>query len=244
MTNISVLIKLSESDKRIIFALLLVFILLFVLIGFIGMLITRLMKWQGKKMDTLVHDAVVSKVITDKKHLRSYGRKKNWREFYRSAIIPFLLIVLSFIVLLINDLIINDFSYNVFDYKKTGFTTLLFLWDFSDPNIYIKFFGLTIIGNFPPLLNTPHFEVSAIGSYIFAPLFIVGTVWYLIAVQCLIARSYRLYKIVHSVFEKTLEGYKQNDFSNVDPNIIDSAKDEINKEKEANESASNPVNNK
>lgn len=238
MTNINFLIKLSESDKRVIFAFLLIFILVFVLIGLIGMLITRLMKWQGKKMDTLVHDAVIAKVVTDKKHLRKYGRKKNWREFYRSAAIPFLLICLSFIVLLVNDLILADFSYNVFDHKETGFTTLLFLWDFSDPNIYIKFFGLTIIGDFPPLLNTPHFEVKAIGSYIFAPLFLVGSIWYLIAVQCLIARSYRLYKLIHSVFEKTLEGYKQNEYNNIDPNIIDSAKEELTKEKETNEVAS------
>ncbi|MGM9874095.1 MAG: hypothetical protein ACI31G_04180 [Bacilli bacterium] len=231
------LVKLSESDKRVIFAFLLIFILVFVLIGLIGMLIARLMKWQGKKMDTLVHDVLVAKVVTDKKHLRRYGRKKNWREFFKNASIPFLLIILAFVALLINDIILDDFSYNIFDYKKTGFTTLLFLWDFSEPSIYIKFFGMTIIGDFPPLLNTPHFEVSAIGSYIFAPLFLVGAVWYLIAVQCLIARSYRLYKLVHSVFEKSLDGFRQDDYSKVDPMVIDSAKEELNKEKAAKESA-------
>ena len=64
----NILVSLSENDKRLIFALLLVFILVFVLIGYIGFLITRVMKWQGKKLDHVVADPVVTRVITDKKH--------------------------------------------------------------------------------------------------------------------------------------------------------------------------------
>lgn len=228
--SLHLFIQLSENDKRLIFALLLIFILVFVLIGFIGMWVSKIMKWQGKKMDTLVHDAVISKVITDKKHLRKYGRKKNWREFYKSARIPFLLILLSFLVLLINDIILQDFSYNIFDHKETGFPTLLFLWDFNDPEIYVKWFGLNIIADFPKLFNTPHFEVKAIGSYIFTPLFLVGTVWYLVAIQCFIARSYRLYKLIHSVFEKSLEGYKQNDYTGINGAVVDAAKEQLDNE--------------
>ena len=78
----NLLVQLTENDKIFISALLLVIILLFVICGFIGMWIVRLMKWQGKKMDTLVHDVVVTKVITNKKHLGQYGRKKNWRLFF------------------------------------------------------------------------------------------------------------------------------------------------------------------
>ena len=58
------LISLSENDKRLIFALLLVLILVFVVIGYLGYLVTRLMKWQGKKLDSLVADPVVTHVIT------------------------------------------------------------------------------------------------------------------------------------------------------------------------------------
>ena len=222
-----IFLQLSENDKRLIFALLLIFILVFVLIGFIGMWVSKIMKWQGKKMDTLVHDAVISKVIADKKHLKVYGRKKNWREFYKSAKIPLLLLICSFLVLLINDLIIQDFSYNIFDYKKTGFSTLLFLWDFNDPDIYVNWFGLKIIGSLPKLLNSPHFEVEAIASYIFVPLFLISAIWYLVAVQCFISRTYRLSKLVHSVFEKSLEGYKQNDYSEINGAIVDAAKEKL-----------------
>ena len=83
----NLLVSLSENDKRLIFALLIVFVLVFVLIGYIGFLITRIMKWQGKKIDAVVADAVVSRVITTKKHFKEYARKKNWR--YSLYINPF-----------------------------------------------------------------------------------------------------------------------------------------------------------
>ena len=74
----SFLISLSENDKRLIFALFIILILVFVLIGYIGFLITKVMKWQGKKLDSLVADPVVTHVITNKKHFFRYARKKNW----------------------------------------------------------------------------------------------------------------------------------------------------------------------
>ena len=76
-----ILLSLSESDKRLIFAILLGLVLVIFIIGYLGFLLTRLMKWQAKKMDSLVHDAVKLKVITDKNHLIKYGRKKNWNLF-------------------------------------------------------------------------------------------------------------------------------------------------------------------
>ena len=211
----AILVQLSENDKRLIFALLLILILVFVLIGFIGMWISKVMKWQGKRMDTLVHDAVVTKVITDKKHLIRYGRKKNWRQFYKQAWVPLIIVMASFLVLLITCLIRNDFHYDIFDYETTGIGTILFVWDFNDPNIYVNWFGIRIIADWPPLVHSPTFKIEALGSYIFVPTFLVGVIWYLIAIQCLIARSYRLFKLSHSIFEKSLEGYNQNDFTNI-----------------------------
>lgn len=212
------LIKLTENDKRLIFALLISIILIFVLIGVIGHLIHRLMKWQGKKMDSIVHDVVVSKVIKDKHHLKQYGTKRNWRLFYKQARIGLLIVAISFLALLITCWIRKDFNYNIFDHEKTGFNTLFFLWDFNDPESYTKVFGITVLAKWPPLYNTPHFEVDAIGSYIFVPLFVLGVLWYLIATQSLIARQSRLKKLCSTVFEKTLENYNQN--TNVIPTSV------------------------
>lgn len=214
----TLLIKLTENDKRLIIALLLILILLFVLIGVIGMLVQRLMRWQGKRMDTLVHDVVITKVIVDKKHLKKYGKKKSWALFFKQSWLPLLLIMLSFLVLLFTCMIRKDFTYDIFDHNKTGFSTLLFLWDF-DNAIYVKVFGVTVLSEWPPLLNSPHFEVEALGSYIFVPLFLVGTIWYLVAVQSYIARRIRLFKLCHSVFEKSLEGYTQAHGFNTNPTV-------------------------
>ena len=201
------LISLSENDKRLIFALLIVLILVFVLIGYIGYLITKVMKWQGKKMDSLVADTIVTHVITNKKHFFSYARKKNWRLFFKQSYIGILIMLTGAITLLIRDAVMKDFSYNVFDYQKTGFGTLLFVWDFS------KCFqpqGKAILFNWPTLINTPHFSVDAIVSYVFVISMIVGGIWYLTALQSLIARTIRMYKLSTTVFEKSLDGFNQN----------------------------------
>ncbi len=202
----NVFISLSENDKRLIFAILLVLILVIVLIGYIGFLITRVMKWQGKKLDTLVADAVVTRVITDKHHFIRYARKKNWRLFFKQSYIAILLMLFAVIMLIVRDAIYKDFSYNPFN-KDTGFGSLLFLWDFS---VCFKRDGISLVVNWPKLVNTPHFVLDAWGGYIFVIFASVGAIWYLIALQSLIARTFRMYKLSTTAFEKTLEGFNQN----------------------------------
>ena len=203
----NILISLSENDKRLIFALLLVFILVFVLIGYIGFLITRVMKWQGKKLDHVVADPVVTRVITDKKHFKRYARKKNWRLFFKQSYIGVLILLTGGLVLLFRDIFTHDFAYQVFDHKTTGFGTILFVWDFSS---CFKFQSGSLVLNWPVLINTPHLVAEAWASYIFVTCLIVGGLWYLIALQALIARTIRMYHLSTSAFEKTLEGFNQN----------------------------------
>ena len=201
------LISLSENDKRLIFALLIILILVFVLIGYIGFLITKVMKWQGKKLDSLVADPIVTHVITDKKHFFPYARKKNWRLFFKQSYIGILIMLTGALVLLIRNAIMKDFSYNVFEHEKTGFGTLLFIWDFSG---CIKKEGVSIVLNWPVLINSPHFSVDAIVSYIFMTSMIVGGIWYLVSLQALISRTIRMFQLSTKVFEKSLDGFNQN----------------------------------
>ncbi len=204
----NILVSLSENDKRLIFALLLVFILVFVLIGYIGFLITRVMKWQGKKLDHVVADPVVTRVITDKKHFRRYARKKNWRLFFKQSWIGVVILLVGSLVLLFRDIFTHDWAYNVFEYQKTGFGTILFIWNFS--KCITKPEGMGLVLNWPELINTPHLEAQAWASYIFVTCLIIGGLWYLIALQALIARTIRMYKLCSSAFDKTLEGFNQN----------------------------------
>lgn len=205
-----IFISLSETDKRVIFVLLLFIIVTLVILGYIGLIITRVMKWQGKRMDQLTHDVVVTKVIDNKKDFMRYARKKNWVCFFKQAWIPLLIMLVAGLILIIRNAVSKDWSYDVFDYKVTGFGTLLFIFDFSDPDIYVNVFGMTLLAEWPPVISYPHWSWEAWCSYLFVPIMTVGGVWYLISLQCVIARTIRMHELKHSVFDKSLENYNQN----------------------------------
>ncbi len=205
----NVLIKLSETDIRVLIAICMVLILVFVIAGYIGLFTARIMAWQGRRVDGMMSDIVITRVVEDKKGFLRVARIKNWRYFFKTAWIPLIILLIAFAILFAAEAF-YEFTYNIFDYHKQGFTTLLFLWDFNDPEIYVDFFGIKIIGAWPPLINSPHFEVEALWSYFFAPTFLVGVIWYLICLQCLIARTIRIYKLADSIYTKSLDGFNLN----------------------------------
>ena len=208
-----ILVTLSDNDKRMIFSILLIVIILLVLIGFLGYLLFRIMKWQSRKMDTLIHDVVVNKVITDKKHLVKYGRTKNWALFFKQAYIPILLILVGIIVLIIHNSIYNNWNYNPFS-TVDGFGTIFWTWKASG-----EFHGkATDLIRFQIIVldNTPHLVAKAWAGYIACPLLLAGGTWYLIAVSSLLSRTFLLYKRSKEIFEKSLDGYRQNETSNTE----------------------------
>ena len=208
--NLFFLIQLTETDKRIIIALCLVLILVFVLIGLLGSLIIRTMKWQGKKCDTLVSDVVTHKIITNSKQLKKYARKKNSRYFLKQAWIPVLFMVIAGLIYVIHNAVIKDWSYNPFNIE-TGFGSLFFVWDFSDPDLYTEVFGFKVLAKWPDhTINDPHLVKEAICAYIAVPFAVVGFIWYMVAAQAYLARTIRMHQLSKQVFEKSLEGFNGN----------------------------------
>ena len=207
--NLVFLIQLTETDKRILIALCLVLILVFVLIGLLGSLIIRTMKWQAKKCDTLVSDVVVYKIVTTPKQLKKYARKKNGRYFLKQAWIPIIFILVGVITIIIHNAVTKNWAYNPFN-STDGFSTLLFLWDFKDPDSYTTVFNLKVLAKWPPLYNEPHFVVEGIYSYIAVPFLVVGSIWYLVVAQAYLARTIRMHRLAKQVFEKSLEGFNGN----------------------------------
>ena len=206
----NLLIQLSENDKRAIFIFLLAFIIFVALIGYIGYIIKRVMIFQGKKMDTLSHDVIVTKVITNKKDFYRYARKKNWRTFFLQSWIPLTIILFGVIVLLARNAATNDWGYNLLDYNKTGFNTIFFIWDFGNIDKYTtQVFGMTLLARWPDLIHSPEWHKEAWASYIFFPCILVGGLWYLVTLQCVLSRTIRMYQLGHSVFDSSLEGYNQ-----------------------------------
>ena len=207
--GLNFLLKLSENDKHILIAFFLAIIIIFVLCGLFGSLIVRTMKWQGKKCDALIHEVVVNRIITTPHQLRVYARKKNRRCFLKQAWIPVVLIVLGVLLVILHNAIFNTWSYNPFN-KDDGFGTLLFLWDFENPDYYTKVFNLTLLKEWPELINTPHFEPKALFAYFAIPFIFIGGIWYVVAAQAYLARTIRAIKLSKSVFSSNLENFNMN----------------------------------
>jgi ABC-type multidrug transport system fused ATPase/permease subunit len=200
----NLLIKFTENDKRLAIAVLLVLILVFVLIGYIGMLVSRLMKWQGKKVDDMMHDITVTQVVTNSKSFRKIAYKKSGRYFFKQAWIPIIILIVAFIILFICEAI-HDFTYDIFNHETTGFGTLLFIWkDTGEKRIFLEFNSLEMTTTIN-LIHSPTFKVEAIWSYVFVPVFLTGAIWYLVNVQCLISRAFRIEKLSRKVYDKSMD---------------------------------------
>lgn len=228
---IDLLFLLSEADKRLIITFLMLFVLFFVLLSYLGLLVIRIMKYQGKKIETEVYDVVTTRVITDPKKFTSYARKKNLRIFYKTAQIPVIIMVSALLILLLRAIIYGNWTYNPFN-AKDGFATLLFLFDFKAEGVITHVFGIPLIAKWPPLLpeiGTPQFVWNAWAAYIFVPAMSVGLVWYWITLQGFIARFLHIRKLKDSIFAKNLDNYNQNDhFANtITANDINRARQEI-----------------
>lgn len=215
--NPILLIKLTENDKRVIIALLFAIILLFVIIGLLGSLIVRTMKWQGKKCDTLVSDVVTNHIVKTPHQLRKYAAKKNIRHFIKQAWIPIIIILVGVATICIRNAIVKDWSYDILNFNNgtkneggTGIGTLLFIWDFKDESAYTTIWGIKVLASWPPLINEPHFSVDAIWCYVYIACMVVGGTWYVIAAQAYLARTIRAIKLSKKVFEKSLENFDQN----------------------------------
>lgn len=205
----TLLVKLSETEKRVIFALIILVVLVFVLIALIGSLIVKTMKYQGKKMDTLVSDVLTTRVITTRKKFLPYARKKNRQLYFKQSIVPIIIMFVAATILIVYDIINKNFAYNPFN-TTNGFGTLIYTFDFKDPAIYKEFFGVKIIADWPTVVNHPHFVWEAWAGYLFVPLAIVGGIWYLVVTQAFIARMWRMRKLSRQVFEKPLDNFNQN----------------------------------
>lgn len=206
-------IELSESDKKVLIALTIILVILFVLIGLLGIAVKKTMEYQAKRADTFMHDVTVTHVVTTPHEFRVLGRKKNHRLYYKQSLIPFGVILLAFLIWVIYSWAANTWSENIF----VSFSDLLFIWDFSDPSIYTDFFNLTIIKQWPALIHGPTFQIEHLAAYFEIPLLFGGVIAYLVMTQAFIARSIQLQRRSRDVFSKSLEGYKANE---VDPSKV------------------------
>lgn len=204
------LLKLSENDKRLIIVILLLAILIFVIAGYVGLFVKKIMSIQSKKADTMVHDVVKAGVITTPKGLCNFGMRKNWRVLFQQSWIPVCIMLFGTLMLLIYCLATNNWDVNVWDYQNEGFGTLFHIFDWAHiPTA--NFFGIQLMNAWPECISTPHLSGYAWGSYIFIPCMFVGGTWFLVCTQAYIARSFRIKKLSKTVFNKSLDDFNSNE---------------------------------
>lgn len=204
------LIKLTENDKRLIIALILIIVLLFFIIGCIVRVVKKTMQNQSKRADKMLHDVIEAKIFLKERQLIKFGIRKNWRVFFKQARIPFCIMLGATAVILIYCITMNNWHVNLFDNAEEGIGTLFhtFKWNETPTT---KFFGITIVSDWPPLAYPPHWSWKAWGAYIFVPAMLTGTIWFLICVQAYIARSFRIRKIAKNVFNRPIDNIDQKD---------------------------------
>ena len=196
--------KLSEDSKRLLIALLFVVILVFIIVGCIGVIVKKIMKKQADGADDMMYDVIRAGIINKKTDLIKFGIKKNHVVFFKQAWKPFIVMASASIIMILYCLIMNNWSVNIFDYKTEGIGTLFHVFDWANVPT-TKVFGITLISDWPPLLSTPHWSWNAWGSYIFVPAMLVGLLWFMICVQAYIARTFRIYKIAKKVFSRKID---------------------------------------
>ena len=189
--------KMSENTKRVLVILLLVFIILFVLVGAIATGVESGLKKLGSKADEMMADVTKAEYFEKESKFKHFGVKKNIRTFYREARIPFYLLLGTFLAYVLYCLFGGaPWGFNPFK----DFSTILIKFG---PAPKEKFFGIKLISGWPPIIK-PTPSVKFLFSYIVVPLNIAAYIWILICTLGYIARSFRIRKIAKSIYRKKL----------------------------------------
>ena len=192
-------INLSENTKKALLIFFLVFIILFVLIGYISLAVQGVMKKQGSKADEMLANVTKAEYFDTEKKFRRFGIKKNVRVFFVEARIPFLILLGSWAGYILFCLFSGKWGYNPLN-RQDGFGTLFYELNWPKE----KFFGIQLVSGWPEVVTKPHFEAIAIFSYLFVPVNIFGIGWFLLCTQAYIARSLRIRVIARSIYRKKL----------------------------------------
>ena len=219
MAHIPFLIELSENDKRLLIALLLLVFLVLVLIGWITHKIKKRMRIQGKKVDDYMYDMVKAKVIKDSKHFKKVAFKKSNMLLYHQARIPILILAIAWIIIGIFCIFDRPSNLKFLFSLEEGFSTLFFHFDGANTPKN-TFFGLNLPCDWPPikeilvngqvikcvphaLWTNPRWWISILT----VPCLLVGTIWYLICAQAHLSRMYRIFVSSRTVFQKNLDEF-------------------------------------
>ena len=203
--HINFLIQLTEKDKRLLIALFIILILLFVLIAYIGQGIKNLMKRYSKGIDGYMHDLCSAKLVDNPSDFRKEVFKKESKVLYANTRWIFRVFILSMVAFIVYTLIVKPGG------DKTPFAyvgeSLKGLWfDFDWPRG--EFFG---IKKFPvdwPYISkkpSPSFTIPSLVSYAMLIIWVTTFVFVFTNTLKFIARINRARVKSVEVFSRSLD---------------------------------------
>lgn len=159
------LIQLTEKDKRLLIALFILLIVIFVLIAYIANGIKALMRKYSKGIDGYMHDLCKAKLVKDSDEFKKQVYLRETRTLYLSTRWAFRIGFGITILLLVYGLVFKRGDDNVFSFFAEAINNLKIQLEWPKG----EFFG---IKNFPidwPIVSkwpTPEFNVSSIITYL------------------------------------------------------------------------------
>lgn len=197
---ISTLIKLSENDKRVLIALCLLVLVIIVIVGYLTILVKKIMTNQGKKVDKMMYDIMKAKVITDSKTFSRVAKLKSRRYLVKQSWLPLLIALFFTGVILVYGWATGDYGMHYF---VQGWYDISFTIEWEMTTV----FGfLKLPADFGHIGKLSDFSWN-FGKYLAVCSTIIGgvaTIIYLLRVQAYIARGFRIRKLKDVYFGKDL----------------------------------------
>lgn len=206
MNSLNLLIKLSESDKRVLIALCLVIIILLVLFGYLVKLIKYILRKKADFVDNSMYDLLDANMILDKKHFRKVSWEKNRRQFYFYSRIPVFFIILSLLIIFIYMCVAG---FNLSFISKYN-SEIAFKLDWSNTGELLLGF-IPALARWPKVSKAPKFyftKIDAWITYIFDLCIIYGSIHFIICSTFFLARNIRTITVSNDYFKKDLKQLK------------------------------------
>ena len=205
MSYINFLIQLTEKDKRLLIALFIILIVVFVLIAYVGQGIKALMRKYSKGIDGYMHDLCKAKLITTPKEFSKQVFIKETRVLYANTRWVFRVFIVFMTAFLIYTLVARPGGESTpFAYVGESIDSLFLKLEWPKG----EFFGIKNFPvDWPVVVNapTPKFNLPSIVSYVMLIVWFFTFFGLTTGVLKFIARIHRGRVKAKEVFTKSLD---------------------------------------
>lgn len=203
---------MDGSDKKLLIAMLIIFIILFVVLGLIGMAVRKLMEIQGNRLDHEMGNAARTGVVYDPKTFKALAKEKNRRIYFKQSLVPFLLCLAALLLFIFSNIATGRWGDDLWG----QFNSLFYRYDWSNPDNFANFFGITLPCRFPPLCDDahgglPYFEPDFWLAYTVIPLWLISVVYYAVVTLAFVSRTMRTNKRASTIYDHHLEDFNYYD---------------------------------